>query len=93
MEVKVFKQVEKILKNETREIREDIADILEKIVIGIPLGMPHVKSLASISSGLYEISVKDRAGQFRLVYFILHKDTSEKVVILKRLQEIKNEEN
>ena len=109
MEIKVFKQVEKILKNETREIREDVADILEKILIGIPVVMPHVKSLANISSGLYEIRVKDRGGQFRLIYFLFHKDTiylihafrkktqkmsvTDKFVILKRLKELKNEED
>lgn len=109
MEIRVFKQVEKVLRNETKEIREDIADILEKLVMSIPLGMPHIKSLANIHSDLYEIRVKDRGGQFRVVYFLSCREaiylihafrkktqkmsTSDKVVILKRLKELKNEKD
>ena len=70
MEVKVFDQVEKVLRNESREIRQDLQDILEKLEIGLNLGMPHVKSLSSIFPGLCEIRIKDRNGQFRVIYFL-----------------------
>ena len=70
MEVKVFEQVEKVLRNESREIRQDLQDILEKLEIGFNLGMPHVKSLSSIFPGLCEIRIKDRNGQFRVIYFL-----------------------
>ena len=70
MEVKIFEQVEKVLRNESREIRQDLQDILEKLEIGLNLGMPHVKSLSSIFSGLCEIRIKDRGGQFRVIYFL-----------------------
>lgn len=105
MEIRVFKQVEKVLKNETKEIREDIADILEKLIMGIPLGMPHIKSLTNIHSDLYEIRVKDRGGQFRVIYLVSYKEMiylihafrkktqkmsmADKVVILNRLKELK----
>ena len=70
MEVKIFEQVEKVLRNESREIRQDLQDILEKLEIGLNLGMPHVKSLSSIFPGLCEIRIKDRGGQFRVIYFL-----------------------
>lgn len=43
MEIRVFPQVEKILREESKEIREDVQDILEKIALNLPLGMPHVR--------------------------------------------------
>jgi phage-related protein len=104
MEVRVFAQVEKVLRNESRHIKQDLQDILEKLEIGLNLGMPHVKSLSSISPGLYEIRIKDRSGQFRVIYFIRKEEaiylvhafrkktqklpTKEIQTILKRLEEI-----
>lgn len=64
MKVRVFAQVEKVLRSESREIKQDLQDILEKLESGLNLGMPHVKSLSSISPGLCEIRIKDRDGEF-----------------------------
>ena len=109
MEVRVFQQVEKILQKESKEIKEDLQDILEKLEQGIFLGMPHVKPVVGICAGLYEIRIKDRAGQFRVIYYIkrfeaiylLHafrKKTrkipdKDKLIIIKRLSEIFDEKN
>jgi phage-related protein len=105
MEVKYFDQVAKILGKETKEIRRDISDILGKIELGLTLGLPHVRPLTSIHSGLFEIRVKDKQGQFRVVYFIKKGDAvyllhafrkktqklpqKEIKVIMSRLKEIK----
>ncbi len=104
MRVEIIDQVAKILRHETKEIREDIQDILEKLEHGLTLGLPHVRPLTSIHSNLFEIRVKDKQGQFRVIYFvkkrnaiyILHafrKKTQklpdkEKKLVLKRLKEI-----
>ena len=105
MEVKYFDQVAKILGRETKEIRKDISDILGKLELGLTLGLPHVRPLPSIHSGLFEIRVKDKQGQFRVVYFVKKGDAiyllhafrkktqklpqKEVNVILNRLKEIK----
>lgn len=95
----------KSLTKETKEIRRDISDILGKLELGLNLGLPHVRPLPSVSSGLFEIRVKDKQGQLRVVYFVKKGDAiyllhafrkktqklpqKEIKVILKRLQEIK----
>jgi phage-related protein len=105
MELKVFDQVEKILRKETEEVRQDLRDILEKLKLGISFGPPTVKPLTSIHSSLYEIRIKDKKGQFRVIYFVKKKDAiyilhafrkktqqlpqKEKKVILTRIKEIK----
>jgi phage-related protein len=93
MEVKVFQQVEKVLRNESREIRQDLQDILEKLEIGLNLGMPHVKSLSSIFPGLCEIRIKDRNGQFRVIY-LLKRDEAIYLVhaFRKKTQKLPNKE-
>jgi phage-related protein len=64
-----------------------------------------VKPLTSIHSNLYEIRIKDKKGQFRVIYFVKKKDAiyilhafrkktqqlpqKEKKVILTRIKEIK----
>ena len=104
MEVRIFAQVEKVLRKESREIRQDLQDILEKLELGLNLGMPHIKSLGSVFPGLSEIRVKDRQGQFRIIYFLKKDDAiylvhafrkktqklphKEIQIILKRLKEI-----
>lgn len=109
MEVRIFEKVEKVLKNESKEIRQDLQDILEKLELGFNIGMPHIKSLSSIFPGLSEIRIKDRNGQFRVIYFLkkaeaiylihaFRKKTQklpnkEIQIILKRLKEITHEQN
>ena len=93
MEVKVFEQVEKVLRNESREIRQDLQDILEKLEIGLNLGMPHVKSLSSIFPGLCEIRIKDRNGQFRVIYFLKRNEALYLVhAFRKKTQKLPNKE-
>lgn len=105
MKIEIFDQVAKTLKKETREIRLDLQDILEKLELGLTLGLPHVRPLPSVHSSLYEIRVKDKMSQFRVIYFVKKKDAiylihafrkktqklpqKEKNVILNRLKEIK----
>lgn len=109
MRVHVFSQVEKILSKETEEIKKDLKDILEKLEIGIALGMPHIRPVTGIAPGLYEIRVKDRAGQFRIIYFIRKTDAiyllhayrkktrkiteKDKWIVMKRLSEVLNEKD
>ena len=105
MRIEIIDKVAKILRSETREIREDLQDILEKLELGLTLGLPHVRPLTSIHSNLFEIRVKDKKGQFRVIYFVKKKDAiyilhafrkktqklpeKEKKLILKRLKEIR----
>ena len=68
MEVKIFDQVAKILQKETEEIRHDLRDMFEKLKQGISLGPLSIKPLTNIHPNLFEIRVKDKKGQFRVIY-------------------------
>ncbi len=70
MEIRWHKKVWKSFLNETIEIKEDIDEILEWLILGYKIGLPHVRPLAEIQLGLYEIRVKDRYGHFRLIYYL-----------------------
>ncbi|MBL6992016.1 MAG: type II toxin-antitoxin system RelE/ParE family toxin [Bacteriovoracaceae bacterium] len=105
LRIEILDQAAKILRAESREIKEDLKDILEKLELGLTLGLPHVRPLTSIHSNLFEIRVKDKKGQFRVIYFVKKKDAiyilhafrkksqkmpqKEKSLILKRIKEMK----
>lgn len=100
----IFDQVHRILRGESREIREDLQDILEKLELGLPIGLSFLKSLTNIHPQLFEIRLKDQRGQFRVVYYVKKKDAlyllhafrkktqklpeKEKKVILQRLKRV-----
>ncbi|MBF0366607.1 MAG: type II toxin-antitoxin system RelE/ParE family toxin [Oligoflexia bacterium] len=108
MKVVVLEAVKKILKKETKEIKEDISYLLKLLEEGIKLTMPHVRYLGNYGPRLFELRVKDKQGQFRVIYFtksgdaiyLLHafrkktQETPQKEIAtaIKRLQEIINEE-
>jgi phage-related protein len=93
LEIKVFDQVKKILSKESLEIKEDIEEILSSLSLGIQIALPHVKPLFNICIGLYEIRVKDRSGQFRVVYFIKKNDAIYLIhAYRKKTQEISNKD-
>ena len=105
LRIEILDQAAKILRAESREIKEDLKDILEKLELGLTLGLPHVRPLTSIHSNLFEIRVKDKKGQFRVIYLVKKKDAiyilhafrkksqkmpqKEKSLILKRIKEMK----
>ncbi len=106
MRIEILTQVEKILEKETREVRLALQDVLEKLELGLTLGLPHVRPLPNIHSNLFEIRVKDKKGQFRVVYFVKKRDAiyllhafrkttqklplKEKKVILMRLKGVRS---
>jgi len=62
LRIEILERVAKVLKKETKEIKIDLMDILDKLELGFTLGLPHVRPLPSIHSSLYEIRVKDKKG-------------------------------
>jgi len=48
MKIEIIDQAIKVLRKETREIREDLQDILEKLELGLALGLPHIRPITSI---------------------------------------------
>ena len=96
--------VEEFLADCSADVRSDFFDAVNLLVSGQNLSMPLSRNLASIQSGLHELRLKDRSGQFRVFYFIKKGDAiyllhafrkktqelpkSEIELVLKRIREI-----
>ncbi len=76
MEVKFYKKssgrepVNEFLAEQSRDLRSDFSDAIEKISDGKSLQMPLSRNLSSIYPGLHELRLKDSSGQFRFFYWI-----------------------
>ncbi|HLE11021.1 MAG: hypothetical protein A2504_10445 [Bdellovibrionales bacterium RIFOXYD12_FULL_39_22] len=70
MEIVVLKQAKKELKDGPKELMVDIYSLFDDLSHGKSLGMPISRPLTSIASGLHELRLSGRAGEFRVFYFI-----------------------
>jgi phage-related protein len=50
------------------EIRSDLADALARLDAGLALSMPLSRPMPGIGRGVHELRLKDRSGQYRVVY-------------------------
>jgi phage-related protein len=101
----ILKQCEREIAKFPEEIRGDIADALARLDVGENLSMPLAKPMPTIGKGVFELRLKDRSGQYRVIYalmiknyiYILHafKKTQRKTphknieLVKKRLKEIR----
>ena len=96
--------MEKFLTECSDGIRSDFFDAVSLLVNGHNLTLPLSRTLSSIHTGLHELRLKDRSGQFRVFYFIKKNDAiymlhafkkktqelpkSEIEIVLKRIKEV-----
>lgn len=52
------------------EIRADLADALARLDTGLSLSMPLSRPMPAIGAGVHELRLKDRSGQYRVVYVV-----------------------
>lgn len=74
MDVFVLDTCEKELKSFSKEVLEQLPDLIAKLKIGVPLTMPVSKKMDSIGKSVYELRLKDRNGIYRIIYFIKKKE-------------------
>ena len=53
---------------------EDFVDIVAKLKHGLLLSMPLSKKLSSLGPHIHELRFRDKAGIYRVIYFIKKKD-------------------
>jgi phage-related protein len=53
------------------EVRGDLADALAKLDAGLTLAMPLSRPMPSIGHGVHELRLKDRSGQYRVIYALV----------------------
>ena len=52
------------------EVREDLADAFARLVEGQMLSMPLSRPMPSIGRGVHELRFRDRAGIYRVIYWL-----------------------
>ena len=50
------------------DVRGDLADALARLDMGLRLSMPLSRPMTAIGQGVHELRLKDRSGQYRIVY-------------------------
>jgi len=76
MKVKYFQSVsgrspvEEFLNAQSEEVLADYFAAVSRLEKGEILTMPRSRNLSGIHKGLYELRLKDAAGQYRFFYFI-----------------------
>ncbi len=74
MDIFILKTCRKELSSFPLEVMEDFTDAVAKLAIGLRLKMPLSKEMPSIARGVHELRIKDRSGQYRIIYLIKKKD-------------------
>lgn len=57
------------------EVRADVADALARLDGGLMLSMPLSRPMAGIAHGVHELRLKDRSGQYRVIYALVRRGT------------------
>ncbi len=85
--------IDEFLKELPQATRQEVLDALSLLEQGKTLSFPLSRNLSSIKPGLHELRFRDRAGQFRVIYFIRQ---SEAIYLLhafrKKTQELPRKE-
>jgi phage-related protein len=53
------------------DVRGDLADALARLDAGLPLAMPLSRPMPSIGRGVHELRLKDRSGQYSVIYALV----------------------
>ena len=72
--IRLHRAVEKILEDWPLVVKVELGDILGLLLAGRSLGMPISRPMPGVGSGVSEIRIKDRSGQYRVFYFTKHAD-------------------
>ena len=67
----ILKQCRKELEEFPKEIREDLADMLARLDVGIMLSMPVSRPMPSIGRSVHELRLRDRSGIYRVIYVLM----------------------
>lgn len=70
IDVVILSQCEAELKDFPKDVLGDFLDCVAKLRSGIKLSMPISRTMPSLGKAIHELRLKDRSGQFRVIYFV-----------------------
>ena len=73
MDIEIIDSCKKELKNFPEEVLKDFLDAVAKLKNGLTLSMPLSRKIITSLSHVYELRLKDRTRQYRVIYFIKKK--------------------
>ena len=53
------------------DVRGSLADALARLDVGLSLAMPLSRPMPGIGRGVHELRLKDRSGQYRVIYALV----------------------
>jgi phage-related protein len=68
--IEIIRACEKEIAALPEMIREDLADALARLDAGLVLSMPLSRPMPDIGKGVHELRLRDRAGVYRVFYFV-----------------------
>ena len=68
--IEIIRACEKEIAALPEVIREDLADALARLDAGLTLSMPLSRPMPDIGKGVHELRLRDRAGVYRVFYFL-----------------------
>lgn len=68
--IRILKQCQRELEDLPEEVRGDLADALARLEEGQNLSMPLSRPMPSVGKNVHELRLRDRAGAYRVFYFI-----------------------
>ena len=66
------------------EVRGDLADALARLDAGLILAMPLSRPMPAIGRGVHELRLRDRSGQYRVIYALIQRGTIHVVHAFKK---------
>jgi phage-related protein len=80
LRVRLHRQCRREIAELPERIRGELADGLARLDAGLPLSMPLSRPMPSIGRGAHELRLRDRSGDYRIVYIVTQ--SGEIVVVL-----------
>ena len=72
--IHILKPCERELRDFPADVKADLADALTQLEEGDHLSMPLSRPMPGIGKGVHELRFRDRAGVFRVIYFLAGAD-------------------
>ena len=74
MDVIVLPQCRREIEDFPEEVVGEVLDSIARLRAGLMLSMPLSRPMPSLGKGLHELRLKDRSGQYRVIYLVRSAD-------------------